>query len=108
MENEELPKEFIDGIRKLVEASNGIYKLAEREFTPMVNAIIQSECTDFRKIDKLLDDMLSFACDERILLLFKELCRYSYSIYPELVADYVYAYRRLWDEGENEEETELN
>jgi hypothetical protein len=97
MEEKEPTREFYENIKKLVEASAHLYRLADQEFAPMVDSIIQSKCTDLRRIDKLLDDLFSFACDDRILILFKRLCRYYYPINPEVVTYYVNAYREMWD-----------
>jgi len=104
MEETEFTDDFSEDFKKIAEASNQIYQMAEQAFIPMVDSIIQSNCTDFRTIDKLLDDLLSFACDDRILILFKKLCRYYYPINPELVTYYVDAYRRMWDEDESKNE----
>ena len=41
--------------------------------------------------------MLDFGFDDRILVLFKKLCRYYYAIDPEATASYVYSYREMWD-----------
>ncbi|MDH6305901.1 hypothetical protein M2459_003111 [Parabacteroides sp. PF5-5] len=103
MDEKQITKEFYEDIRKLVEESEKIYRLAEQEYAPMVDYYIETKCTDSKKIEKLLDDLLSCACDERILLLFKKLCRYYYSIDSEATIYYVGAYRRMWDEDQDVE-----
>ena len=104
MGEKECTEDFYEDFKKIAEASNQIYQMAEQAFIPKVDTIIQTHCTDFRTIDKLLDDLLSFACDDRILILFKRLCRYYYPINPEITAYYDDAYRRMWDDNESENE----
>ncbi len=67
----------------------------------MVNSIIQNEGKDSQRIERLLDNLLSRVCDEKILILFKKLCRYSYQINPDANAYYVDEYKKMWDDDEN-------
>lgn len=67
--------------------------LAKRE----VDAIIQNGERDSNRIEHQLDDMLDFCCDPDMLLVFKRLCRYYFDIDPVATADYVNAYREMWD-----------
>ena len=53
----------------------------------------------------MLNDMLSFAWDQRMLDLYKTVCRRYFQIYPETVTSYIYEYRDMW---EKYEETEPN
>jgi len=81
-----------------------------RQAVPLANAevddIIQSGDRDTHRIDHQLDHMLGFCCDPDMLLVFKRLCRYYYDIDPMATAEYINAYREMWDrpdEPENEE-----
>ena len=62
-----------------------------------VDAIIQSGEQDTQRIEHQLDHMLSFCCDPDMLLVFKRLCRYYFTIDPVATAEYVNAYREMWD-----------
>ncbi len=62
-----------------------------------VNAIIQSGEQDTQRIEHQLDHMLGFCCDPDMLVVFKRLCRYYYGIDPVATAEYVQAYREMWD-----------
>lgn len=99
---EEPSEEFINDIRKMAQELKRVYQLAEQEYTPMVNHLIRSKCTDQREIERMLDYLLGCANYDPILLLFKRLCRYYYDLNPEAVATYVYAYRDMWEENEDE------
>lgn len=67
--------------------------LANRE----VDAIIQRGERDSTRIDHQLDHMLSFCCDPDMLLVFKRLCRYYFTIDPVATAEHIHAYRVMWD-----------
>jgi len=65
-----------------------------------VNRLIRNSDKQEKRIEHLLDRLLDFCYDERILLLFKRLCRYYYTFNPVAAADYVLAYRKMWDTEE--------
>ena len=57
------------------------------------------------ELSHLLDYLLDFACDEKMLGLYKKVCiRYLY-VYPDCIKFYIEAYREMWGEetsyGEN-------
>jgi hypothetical protein len=69
-----------------------------------VDAIIQRGERDTQLIDHQLDHMLGFCCDPDMLLVFKRLCRYYFTIDPVATAAHIQAYREMWDtpdEAEN-------
>lgn len=85
---------------KIMAIAEDINKLASKALTiylPEVNAIIASGCKDKRRIETVLDGVLDFCWDKKMLDLYKKLCRYYYGIDPLATAEYVYAYRDLWD-----------
>lgn len=70
-------------------------------YSPEVNAIIDSGCKDKHRIEKILDGMLDFCWDKKMLELYRKLCRYFYDIDARSTAGYVHAYRDMWDEPED-------
>lgn len=72
---------------------------AEQLYAPEVEALLREQCSEPRRIERLLDGMLDFAFDEAMLRLYKKLCRYYYSIDPHATVSYVHAYREMWDES---------
>jgi hypothetical protein len=72
-----------------------------RQAVPLANAevdaIIQSGEQDTQRIEHQLDDMLSLCCDPDMLVVFKRLCRYYDGLDPVAAAEYVQAYREMWD-----------
>lgn len=64
---------------------------------PAVDQIISSKITDCKVIEQTLDIMLDTAFDEKVLILYKKLCRYYYFIDPQAAVSYVEFYREMWD-----------
>lgn len=62
-----------------------------------VDAIIQSGEQDTQRIEHQLDHMLGFCCAPDMLVVYKRLCRYYYGMDPVATAEYVQAYREMWD-----------
>ena len=52
------------------------------------------------ELSHLLDYLLDFACDEKMLRLYKRVCRKYLDVYPGCIRDYIEAYWEMWeDEG---------
>lgn len=62
-----------------------------------VDDLIQRGERDTVCLDHQLDHMLGFCCDPDMLLAFKRLCRYYFTIDPVATAEHVNAYREMWD-----------
>lgn len=99
-----MTKAFVEELRPLVEARNHLARKAETGFAIQVDDITREGCKDPKRIEWLLTCMLDFCFDDRILALFKKLCRYYYAIDPEATASYVYSYRDMWDDDHTSEE----
>jgi hypothetical protein len=63
----------------------------------MVDDVIQEESQDRQRIEHLLDGILGFCFDEKMLGVYKRFCRYYYGIDPKATAEYVFAYRDMWE-----------
>ena len=85
-----------DKILKLAETLVGIQERAVIEYTPLVNDICNRKATK-DEVDNLLTWMFDFVENERMLLLFKKVCRAYFYTYPETVAFYIWEYRRRYD-----------
>ncbi len=87
-------------IDQIAEQIVEIHQKAYEFYLPLVedvcNRIVPKD-----ELSHLLDYLLDFACDEKILRLYKKVCRrYSY-VYPGCIRFYIEAYREMWeDEGE--------
>lgn len=75
------------------------------QYTPEVEALIATGSRDARQIESTLDRLLDIACHPAGLELFRKLCRYYYTINPIATADYIHAYRDMWDTDGTEAKT---
>jgi hypothetical protein len=66
-----------------------------------IKNIIKTNIKDSGRIERLLDNMLSFCYDEEILLQYKKLLRYYYPIDPEGTTFYVKAYMDMYNDYED-------
>jgi hypothetical protein len=90
--------ELYKSIKPLAEMQQQLAQQAYDFYLPMVNDLIKSKQTELVQIERTLDLMLDFCFDDKMLLLYRRLCRYLYDIDPESAVFYVNAYRELWDE----------
>jgi hypothetical protein len=71
---------------------------------PVVTKMIRSRTRDQPQIEHLLDRLLDCAGSPDGRDLFRSLCRYYFSINPIATADYIHAYREMWDSEESGKE----
>lgn len=76
---------------------------AAAEYAPIVDELVRTRSTDVRRIEHTLDGLLDFCFDPAMLLLYKELCRHYDLIDPAAAAEYVHAYRKMWDSDSDSE-----
>jgi hypothetical protein len=95
---------MLKSIRGLAERLQALNQEAVRQYTPLVDAILRSNSRDIRHIEHTLDGLLSFCGYEPALQLYKKLCRHYFAIDPAATAEYVHAYRDMWDSEEKEEQ----
>jgi hypothetical protein len=75
--------------------------IAADQYAPEVESLIQSRSRDARRIEQMLDRLLDIAGHPAGLSLFKALCRHYFSQDPAATAEYIHAYREMWDDDEN-------
>ncbi len=92
-----------DGIRELAASLQALHRQMAATCAPSVQSIIQSRSRDQRQIEHLLDRLLNCACIPEGLSLFRTLCRYYFTFNPTATADYIAAYRDMWDNNDAEE-----
>lgn len=90
---------LLEAILPLVKEQRRLARIAERQFSAEVDAIIREHSRSSSRIENLLDRMLDFGFDEGTLRLYKKLCRYYLVINPRATAFYVHAYRDMWEEA---------
>lgn len=93
---------LFETISEVVDSRNKLANQALELLEPECDDIIQSKRWDKQTIERLLDRLLDFCFDERMLHLYRTLCRHYYQIDAEATVGYVNAYREMWDEGKSE------
>lgn len=106
-EDEDMPgfDDLVEAIGAVAAQMGDIHRRAVIEYTPIVDGIICSGSRDVRRIEQILDGLLSFADYDPALGLYRRLCRHYWDIDPVATAEYVLAYRKMWA-SENEPESE--
>lgn len=99
----DLSESLIDQFQPMIESLQSLTKQAIQQYVPLVDQVIREQSKDHEQIKHLLDGMLDFCFDDAMLEYYKKLCRYYFKIDPNMTAEYVYAYRDLWDEKFQEE-----
>ena len=89
-------KQIEENITKLAETLAGIQERAVIEYTPLVNDICNRKATK-DEVDNLLTWMFDFVGNDKMLLLFKKVCRTYLYTYPEVVGFYIMEYRKEYD-----------
>ena len=74
-----------------------IRKRAAIEYAPLVNELCARKHATANEVGRMLDYLFEFADDERILLMYKKVCRRFVYEYPETISSYIMEYRKLYD-----------
>lgn len=88
---------LVEKIGPLITYTRQLAREAEHFYTQDVDSIIKDQDSDPKRIEHCLDGILDFCFDERMLQLFKKLCRYYYNIDSVATSEYVYFYKEMWD-----------
>ena len=85
---------------QIVQLHQKTYKI----YLPLVEGVCNRTASE-DELSHLLDYLLDFACDEKMLGLYKKVCRRYLYVYPDCIKFYIEAYRAMWGEedtyGEN-------
>jgi hypothetical protein len=68
--------------------------------------IINGEISDPKEIELTLDYMLDYCYDDKVLALYRRVCRSLYDQYPEIVYNAVMNYKDVWDSSDDGGEAE--
>ena len=87
---------------KIAEQIVHLHQKAYEVYLPLVEDTCSRSVSE-DELSHLLDYLLDVACDEKILRLYKRVCRKYLYIYPNCIKSYIEAYREMWeDEGKLE------
>lgn len=87
---------LLESMNGIVEQMQGLVNMAVVEYTPLVNDICSRKASQ-NEVGLLFDYMFSFLGDERMLQLFKHVCRHYFYTYPGLIHSYILDYRKEYD-----------
>lgn len=83
-------------IDSLVQTIKQCHDDAVNLYTPDAERLCRMNAT-VDEVADFLDGLLSFAIDDRILALFKKVCRHYFYKYPQMVNDYVMIYHEQYE-----------
>ena len=87
---------LLQNISVLAERLKDLHNDAVLAYTPQVQNLCTKKATK-NEVGWMLDLLFSFAGDERILKLYKQVCRAYWQIYPETIAFYIMEWRKEYD-----------
>ena len=77
-----------------------LHQKAYEVYLPSVEDVCSRTVSE-DELSHLLDYLLDFACDEKMLGLYKKVCRRYLYVYPDCIKFYIEAYREMWGEENN-------
>ncbi len=87
---------LLKSMNGIVEQMQGLVNMAVVEYTPLMNDICSRKASQ-NEVGLLFDYIFSFLGDERMLQLFKHVCRHYFYTYPGLIHSYILDYRKEYD-----------
>ena len=93
-------------IYQITEQIVQLHRKAYEIYLPLVEDVC-SRIVSEDELSHLLDYVLDFACDEKILWLYKKVCRKYLYVYPRCIKFYIEVYREMWEDREECLENDL-
>ena len=90
-----------ESIFQIAEQINQLHQEAYDTYLPLVDDVCRREVSE-KELSHLFDSLLDFACDEKILVLYKRVCRRYLYTYPNCIKFYIEAYRDMWEDEEKD------
>ena len=87
---------LVKQLEPLIQQMRTIHDQAVVAYTPLVNDLCSRKATE-NEVEWMLDWLLMYAGDERMLQLYKQVCRAYWKIYPDSIAFYIMEYRKEYD-----------
>ena len=90
-------QDFLAGIKELTRELTQIRERADIEYTPIMEEFCARKQASENEVGRMLDLLFEFADDERILFMYKKVCRRFVYDYPETISYYIMEYRKEYD-----------
>ena len=84
-------------INAIVEKIQDVSELSYIYYKPLVDRIIAENASE-GEVEHLLDYMLDVCDVDRMLNLFKKVCRRYHALYPEMIAAEILVYKEWYEE----------
>lgn len=88
-------QDFLAGIEELASELTQIRERAAIEYAPIVEEFCARKQASENEVGRMLDYLFEFADDERILLMYKKVCRRFVYEYPETISFYIMEYKKI-------------
>lgn len=89
-------EDIVNDLKPFVQRLKQIHDMAVVAYTPLVNELC-SRKAERNEVELMLDWLLMYAGDNRMLLLYKQVCRTFWQSYPDSIAFYIMEYRKEYD-----------
>lgn len=89
-----------ESIYQIAEQISRLYQEAYDVYLPLVEDVCSRKVSE-DELSHLLDYLLDFTCDEKMLGLYKKVCRRYLHVYPRCVKYYIEVYREMWEVENN-------
>ena len=86
-----------EGIYQIAKKISKLYQEAYDVYLPLVEDVCNREVSE-DELSHLLDYLLDFACDAKVLGLYKRVCRRYLYTYPSCIKFYIEAYWEIWED----------
>ncbi len=84
-------------VYQIAEQISQLHQKVYETYLPLVEDICSIKATE-DELSHFLDYLLDFEYDEKILSLYKKICRRYLYAYPECIKSYIEAYREMWED----------
>ena len=88
--------DILNDIKDLAKQISQLNEEAYHVYKPLVDDICNRRASK-KDVERLLDRLFGFAGNDRILELYKQVCRSYWQIYPDSIAYYIMDYRKYFD-----------
>lgn len=88
-------QDFLAGIEELARELTQIRERAAIEYASIVEEFCARKQASENEVGRMLDYLFEFADDERILLMYKKVCRRFVYEYPETISFYIMEYKKI-------------
>ena len=90
-------------IGEIVQEISLLTDTAYQQYSRLVEQVLSGRITEEREIERIMDGLVDFGDDPRLLELYKTLCRHIYYKHLALVKGHIALFRLQFEETEDEE-----